>query len=754
MLKVHKTTTLSTARKQLRDAVFNSQDDLLLQAPPGVGKSHVLLEYAASINGAVLYTLPYKTLLWEFKEQVERYFSPSLVSICYGRDRKNCLDFDNVREALKLGYPSSLICMLCTAPAAQRKPCPYLTQLKRASERGGLVLLTPALLPVLLNKLYPRAVIIDEQVEKLFSYTTFDYLLLHHLKSFLKDERVRTAIDKLIGLIETAAQKTREGKKWRILYLSSKKDQKAPYLWDAASIGAKEILQESFEDGELGDLWSTDRGYLWKELKAPLNALTWLRRAALDEGSVFIAVSSKQIQLGYFNDPIQLPETARVLAADASVLPDVASKLLGRELKVVKPKVAPNLIALTVRIGASKYSAQRDRRKLEKTLNVFERLAKKIPEGKKMLIFAHKAFRPHVFNICKEVLGDRVEWAVEGHFGTRSRGSNQYKDYDCVFVLLRPSTEPTRYWPLFHWLGYTEPQKAAFLEHKLMTEVQQEAFRVRPLEAERPKIVVVIGDMSGRLVENALTPAFHAYFSSWQNQHKTLKAALLLIAWLRVFNFADIAIALALGIGRKEQIPSKETRETWWKAVHKCFPAKFERFLASVKNLVTQMGIKEAEILFENLNKGEIPSLFMGVERYINILDLRPPMANSTEITLDNGNQTQSGEKSAPWGVKGIKSCQNSLLSIISQEETLFENSKWWRDVRKTLHAFADPDRNVETYVCGFPLRYGKEEVRMRIAKCLGSKLKAIEFYKRLKESGLLKRLPDFEVGKEKGGGA
>ena len=399
----------------------------------------------------------------------------------------------------------------------------------------------------------------------------------------------------------------------------SKRTEQDTYLWDLIDLGVKKVLHEHIQNGEIKELLQAYHGdLLSRETPVPYHALLWLRKSV--EGEAFASVSPKGIRLGFFHDLPKIPPSARVLVADASALPYVASRIVGRELVTVAPEPPANLAVVSVRVAVSKFGASKDPRKLERALGIFERLLKKVPEGKKIVVFCHKAFKSRVQASCREILGDKVDWKVLGHFGDRSRGSNEFSDYDAVFVLLRPVMEPSEKWAFFHYFGMDEEQKAEYLEHHMLSELQQEVYRLRPLQAEKPKIAVVIGDLDDWMIEKALKPVFHASFSAWADKRKTLRAARMLICFGKAFGFIDMAIAVSMGIGRKEQLPSREKREFWWKAIEECFPEKFERFLASLGEFVSKTDLSEAEKVFEKLNKEGIPTLVTGTQKDYNLI--------------------------------------------------------------------------------------------------------------------------------------
>ncbi len=574
-------------------AALRRGGDLIITVPPGVGKSRTTLEWVCKEGPRpAVYSVPTIALAQELAKAA-RDLTADPVLVFTGRNKETCLRWEEARAAHELGYdPGQVLCPGCPhnpESAVFSKKCEFMRQFEGVNKGKGLFFASHKLACHLIKAFLKKAQvwIFDEEPYDLIEAVKCPLDALRTLRVVFPENsatmRLAEAVLKLGDELHRAANgKTRaEGRIYaREVEFGPWKGKKPLTQWlDLDLTQLAPVIR-----GELAQVLKTYRKPMLFREGVNLKALKWIEEVA-GQGLAYLVARKdpeRPIELRRVVNLIPDRWCGRLVVLDATAYPPVVEQALRRPgMQVLDVRVPMEVRTTWIKRSVSKTAIMQDkgRKTAIKTLNE----ALKAIKSYKILVFCHQAIKPEVE---ESVAQDDRKIVVTHHFGTETRGTNRFADFKGVILLGLPVPNPGAYYDAALALGLNSEEWEAWLDLLARAEAWQEVHRIRPILSHGRQVLVIAPQWP---------------FLEWLGEPQELiepeeiKGALdlasrVLLVWIEVFGFVFIEVALLLGIGRREQVPSPEHRARVWNKVQEVFPEKVERFSREVETLYKGTG--------------------------------------------------------------------------------------------------------------------------------------------------------------------
>ena len=585
--------TLEEAREML-PRIYASSEDLIITVPPGVGKTWSMLRWLCENEEVpVVYSVPTLKLARELAEKLTKEHPPVPVSFVEGRNRETCRMWDEVKRAQELGYDTyQMVCSRCRHNPFQKSmatPCRYLSGVKKAVERGGIIITSHKQAAHLLRRwIQPKLWVIDEFDGFFETISCSDRALL----------TIKAASPEASGPIKTI---TEQGEKlynklrscnrgsWATGRIYARKVSFRP--WDTAkTIG--ELLNINMEElaaevvPEIDRLLKSVSPYLLYKSGVSLHALRWLKEFLSGGNAYLLAHRDPERPIELCRVVNLAPEPARlkcrVIVLDATAFPPAVRKALGRpNMRHVEVHVDARVRTTHIRRNVCKESIKRGRgRRI-----AFEALeeALEAATGEKILVFCHKAIRRE---IEEKVASDRRVVAVAHHFGPEARGTNDYQDCDTVILLGLPIPSPEPLVDAAFVLGMNSQEKEDWERLNIGAYAWQEACRIRLLQGTDKHVIVVAKEwpLTRWLGEPQRVQEPPEVASKMAVSTEVAKA------WVAVFHHVHKELMEVLGIGLTRHLPPLEKRIKVWELIEAAFPRRARLLAGMVEEILGRHG--------------------------------------------------------------------------------------------------------------------------------------------------------------------
>lgn len=490
---------LEEARAQLR-AAFDLKGDVLINATPGLGKTHAALDYLQQFcadGGKAVYAAPTHALALEVAEKARQRGID--VAHVKGMSEEVCgPHWAEVQALVQRGF--SPRAMYCRRKCPQRKECSYLTQRKKAA----LVVTSHAALPV--HEWKADLFIIDESTSgALLESHSVPWSAMESIASHLPTESRNVILameDCLREALEKLQKAGREHAHAR-LYASKPPEgqERACSIWATLCVpeSALEGLQQDlaiFERGE-GEHWLK---WQWRLFQAGVNlhALRWLEAALAartepaEPGSVYLRVQHHQAQpfamVRVQNHAAGLAKGARLVLLDGTGDHGEATGLWQREIRLVTVQARlDGLKTVWIQKGLGKGKAAKlEERQLEARLR---EAVKHLPEvARKVLLLTHMLCKQEALETVQRIDPSR-NWSGHHHFA--GRGLNAWEDHDAVVVLGTPTASPAGSLDAACALFADQQERMRWIAGLGGRDLAQGIHRIRPIRGG--KTIVVMG---------------------------------------------------------------------------------------------------------------------------------------------------------------------------------------------------------------------------------------------------------------------
>jgi len=529
--------TLDEAQQAITDSL-NSNSDVFLKVTPGSGKTHLALEYACeqALRGNIIIYSTYNVA------QVDEAYNVALQNLANNNllhrlhtQEASCSHQGDYKSIVDLGYsPSTLLCKRC----AEKENCAYYTE--RNQMYPGIYFTTHHMLSEIDPDVFDAdIIIIDENILP---------LALSENKSFSEaDLRALTAhvgghgaaiIGEIIKLTTDLYNK-KTSKYHEILLVKNYHETTHDNMLDCLSqklntapssiIETIQNIVKSFKK-QYGNLYASRINY---------NAVRWL--SGFYEEDVFsciyfknngiIEFSAKQI-----NQPLTFD--SRYIFLDATGDSLIANKVCNKSISNVDIDIKWNCKATFLEKNIKKNS---DLQAKEITDIIKTGLSHFTHD--KVLLVSFKCNCEHLLKICNVIKPD-TQFDFYNFFG--QKGTNQFRDYNAIFVIGLPFPNINTAWQDAHILfpgveqdGLRDSWPYISMENELI----QLIHRVRPVRKDHPIELVVAGNSyPGSLPEPSQTISFK------RREDPIGTAVDRLRKFIDYFGFYDITLEYIAGI--------------------------------------------------------------------------------------------------------------------------------------------------------------------------------------------------------------
>lgn len=529
--------TLDEAQQAITDSL-NSNSDVFLKVTPGSGKTHLALEYACeqALRGNKIIYSTYNVA------QVDEAYNVALQNLANNNliyrlhtQEASCIYQGDYKSVVDLGYsPSTLLCKRCP----EKENCAYYTE--RNQMYPGIYFTTHHMLSELDPDVFQAdIIIIDENILP---------LALSENKSFSEaDLRALTAhvgghgaavIGEIIKLTTDIYNKKTSNYHEILLvknYHETNHDNMIDCLSQKLNTTPSSIIETikniiKISKKQYGSLYASRVNY---------NAVRWL--SGFYEEDVFsciyfknngiIEFSTKQI-----NQPLTFD--SRYIFLDATGNHLIANTTCKKSISTVEIDIKWNCKATFLEKNIKKNSdiqAEEITDIIKKGLSHFTR--------DKVLIVSFKSNCEQLLNICSEIKPD-TQFEFYNFFG--QKGTNQFKDFDAIFVIGLPYPNINTAWQDAHIL-FPELEQDGLRDSwpyiAMESELLQLIHRVRPVRKDHPIELVVAGNSyPGSLPEPSQTISFK------RRQDPIGTAVDRLRKFIDYFGFYDITLEYIAGI--------------------------------------------------------------------------------------------------------------------------------------------------------------------------------------------------------------
>ncbi|WP_456369736.1 hypothetical protein [Thermodesulfatator atlanticus] len=562
--------------------------DLIVTVPPGVGKSRTTLEWVCKEGPRpAVYSVPTLSLARELAEEARKLTTDPVVPF-EGRNAKTCLRWEETKAAHELGYdPGEVLCPTCPhnpKTAAFCEKCHFGRQFEGVNRERGLFFASHKLACHLVKDFLKNAKIwvLDEDPHDLIEVVSCPLDGLRTLRAVFPGDsatmRLVEAVLKLGDELHKAANgKTRaEGRIYtREVEFGPWQGKKTLDQWLKLDlIQLSPVIRD-----EIAQIFKTRHKITLFREGVNFKALKWIEEV-VGQGQAYLVARKdpeRPIELRRVVNPVPEKWKGRLIVLDATAYPPVVERALKRPaMQILDIQIPVEVKTAWLKRSVSKTAIMREKgRKV--AIKALKQALKEIGADK-ILVFCHRTIKAEVE---EAVAKDGRQIVVAHHFGTETRGTDQFADFGGVILLGLSVPNPGTYYDVASALSLNGKEWEAWLDLLARAEAWQEIHRIRPILFPGKQVLVI-----------APRWPFREWLGEPQEviEPEEVKGALalatkVLLVWVEVFGFVFVEIALLLGIGRKEQVSSPETRARVWARVQEAFPEKVELFSREVETL-------------------------------------------------------------------------------------------------------------------------------------------------------------------------
>jgi DNA polymerase I len=470
---------------------LTSPDNSLLLITPGVGKTHVTMEYLAQSvtdKKVIIYSSYNKALQQEsYQKAKELSLNPDKFILLKPK-MDLCRVPHKLMDVVMRGFsPAEILCSKCE----YKSGCSYYEQRKDLGP--GIYFVTHKMLQYLESILpRPDLIILDENIQSGFlNEDTFGESEMRTLYSVLNKIDFQF-IKQIIDLGHSIGDPIR-GSQSHPLLVNGRKITDAEYNEDTLISLIARLMKKKENEiiKRIQHLVLTIKGYKRTELYnkgVNLKAFNWLKGLLSPDKFSLIFITSlgellfktkSIIPLNYHKTPIKV--------LDATGNDKILKAILKREIKTVQADVKWNSHKTHIIINtAGKYVKNGNDEDLRKLLT---RMIDKIC-SEKVMVITYKDIKKTVLKLCKEI--DPSKYFMDYHF-IGPRGVNEFENCDAVLVLGLP-------YPNLNDSGHDAfilfpDKKDADLREDWVTsimqwELLQNIHRIRPVNKASVEIVI------------------------------------------------------------------------------------------------------------------------------------------------------------------------------------------------------------------------------------------------------------------------
>lgn len=525
--------------------------NLVLEVDPGVGKTRTALQQAAKYGHQrkILYSAPNHELAEESYYRFCELPGHPAAHYMYGRNKRNCPEFNKVKEAVRLGYfPAAVVCRDCKHSVS----CAYNAAFAALEESSvGVVFCTTQQAVKVLDVMGGRDSlwIVDEPGLQHFVdrrvATAEDFSLYYSLigpNCLEIVQQIRTEMEKI------AAEAGEQGIRPHIrgcLY----GQQSGINLFEGLGIAedrarklfSEAILRINHRYGRKDK--DVDKDSPAKRFQAGLheNVYRWLHVAGGWSSTLAACAESKDNSITFSSTSIPIREkmnkTLQVLVLDGTHYPETMSRIFSRkfaEIRLQTKTLWKRRVFASAKYG--KEIAIKDKERFTKGTELLAKVADEVQEaGERILLVTYMAIEKEALAYCQQEWPEK-DWASE-HFGN-IRGKNTWEHFDAVLLLGCPTPHPQQSKDDSDLIFSDDPEKNAGYRASLSTaEIIQAVHRVRPVNNPGKRTVIICGrewpealgkpDMVYRQEPSLRSPAQKAAFaraSAWIDALHVLNA--------------------------------------------------------------------------------------------------------------------------------------------------------------------------------------------------------------------------------------
>jgi hypothetical protein len=564
-------TEIETPRMGLQEArdllpqAFQTDEDIVVNASPGVGKTYAAIEHFApqAESKLVLYTGPTLSLcLEQYQKALDKH--PQIdARFIEGRNETNCENIDDVAEAAAMGYlPARTVCLRCE----HRKTCLYKKQFEDLPE-AGLIFTSHKMARYLVNQISPEIWIIDEN--PLHDFFEVLKVSQDEMDTFMETEPgdVQPLFKEIKRISVTIGRRLKTHEQGR-LYVSDV----PPGNWENAVI-LEDIHQVITKYFELG-LYPCNSSQIYSHIENPvvwennnykekrnMKCIKWwdLVIKGDPKTSLFVEISKpkRKTEIHYKAtqlDPPVFPD-CQIVHLDGTVYRPELPELFQKDVEIIDAQAHLSTCRKThIRISRGKYKVMRLQPQV--VSNDLKMLIEHLrPQDQKVLVITFKTIEKFVAQAIRELYPD-LDFSIIHFWGPR--GINEYENYHACLVYGTPTVSPA---------GVEDLASAMFAEQEEMDkwkaslgrrDLTQAIHRIRPVNGD--KNIVVMG--SYWPTEYLGQPDEIIDLMRKGDNFQT--AVQRLVKFATEYGFVDKPVANMLGIGTKTD---KKAVEAWQTAI-------------------------------------------------------------------------------------------------------------------------------------------------------------------------------------------
>lgn len=488
---------LQDARNLLPQAL-QTEEDIIIHASPGVGKTYAALKHFAPVayNQLILYTVPtielYKELYKDTKED-----NPQL-NIMYieGRNEENCDCLSEAKRASALGYfPSRTTCLVCD----HKLTCQYNKQFEDIP-KTGIVLTTHKMANYLGNRVSPDIWVIDEN--PLLDFFNEMEISQDEMDLFMQTEpeNIHPLFQEIKKTCQAIGRKLK-GYEQGKLFVSDV----PPGNWEGATV-LEDVNQTITQYLDL-NLYPCNSSRIYSKVENPvvwennnykkdrnMKCIKWwdylIERDP--EISLFVEVSRPKgpLVIKYKATSLETPvfPECRIVHLDGTVYPPEIPELFQNEMKIIDAQAHLNTCKKThIRISRGKHKVRKLSPQIVK--RDLELLTSHLREqDQKVLIVTFKNLEKYIMETLN-AMHPRLSFGIIHFWGPR--GINTYKDFDACLVYGTPTVSPAGVEDLASTLFSDHEEMAKWKDSLGRRDLTQAVHRIRPVNGD--KNIVVMG---------------------------------------------------------------------------------------------------------------------------------------------------------------------------------------------------------------------------------------------------------------------
>lgn len=482
--------------------------NLVLEVDPGVGKTRTALQQAAKYGHQrkILYSAPNHELAEESYNRFCGLPGHPAAYYMYGRNKRNCPEFNKVKEAVRLGYyPAAVVCRDCKHSVS----CAYNAAFAALEESSaGVVFCTTQQAVKVLDVMGGRDSlwIVDEPGLQQFAdrrvAAADDFSPYHRLigpDCLEIVQHVRAEMEKI------AAEAGGHGISRPHLRGHLYDQQNEINLFEglgiekerARKLFSEAILRINHHYGQTDK--DVDKDSPAKRFQAGLheNVYRWLHVAGGWSSTLAAYAESKDNSITFSSISIPIREkmnkTLQILVLDGTHYPETVGRIFSRkfaEIRLHTKTLWKRRVFASAKYG--KEIAMKDKEHFKKGAELLSKVADEVQEaGKHILLVTYMAVEKEVLAYCQQKWPEK-DWASE-HFGN-IRGKNTWEHFDAVLLLGCPTPHPQQSKDDSDLIFSDDPEKNAGYRASLSTaEIIQAVHRVRPVNNPGKRTVIICG---------------------------------------------------------------------------------------------------------------------------------------------------------------------------------------------------------------------------------------------------------------------